>query len=281
MNALNAFFTDIDRPAPGSVALFGLPTDSNSSFLRGAARAPDLIRKALYSPSRNLCAETGVELTAASGFADLGDLDIAEGRAEIDQISAAVSRLLALQLRPIALGGDHSITYPILRSFAAAGNHPTVLQFDAHPDLYDIFDGNRFSHACPFARIMEEKLARRLIQVGIRASNAPQRQQARRFDVQTLHMHSISNSLELQLSGPVYVSIDMDALDPAFAPGVSHPEPGGLSTRQVIDIISRIRVPIVGADIVEYNPERDLNELTATVAAKLLKETAGRMLATA
>ena len=276
---MNTFFTDNDPPAPGSVAFFGLPTDSNSSFLRGAARAPDLIRKALYSPSRNLCAENGVELTAASGFADLGDLDIAEGRAGADQITAAVSRLLALQLRPIALGGDHSITYPILRSFAAVRDDLTVLQFDAHPDLYDVFDGNRFSHACPFARIMEEKLARRLIQVGIRASNIPQRRQARRFDVQTLHMHSISNSFELQLSGPVYVSIDMDALDPAFAPGVSHPEPGGLSTRQVLDIIGRIRVPIIGVDIVETNPERDLGGLTVMTAAKLLKEIAGCMLA--
>jgi agmatinase len=275
---MNAFFSHIDRAKAGSVALFGLPTDGNASFLRGAARAPDLIRKALQSESSNLCAENGIELTAESGFVDFGNLDIGSSAKAIDSITAAVTRLLAYNLRPVALGGDHSITYPILRSFAAAHKAPTVLQFDAHPDLYDTFDGNRYSHACPFARIMEEKLVSRLIQVGIRAANAHQRQQAKRFGVEMLEMHFHSEPVELRLSGPVYVSIDMDVLDPAFAPGVSHPEPGGMTTRQVLDIIHRIRVPIAGADIVECNPDRDLGEITVRTAAKLLKEIAGSML---
>ena len=275
---MNSFFSDTTQPAAGSVAVFGLPTDKNSSFRQGAARAPDLIRKALHCPSRNLCAENGIELTAGSGFADLGNLDIGDRANANDRITAAVAHVLAHRLKPVALGGDHSITYPIIRSFAAVRSELTLLQFDAHPDLYDSFDGNRFSHACTFARIMEEKLVARLIQVGIRAMNTPQRKQAQRFGVETLETSSQRGPVELQLSGPVYVSIDIDVLDPAFAPGVSHPEPGGLSTRQVLDIIHRIRAPIVGADIVEFNPERDLGYMTARTAAKLLKEIAGSML---
>ncbi len=275
---MNSFFTDIVPPAAGSVVVVGVPTDENSSFLHGAARAPDLIRKALHAESSNLCAENGIELAAGSGLVDIGNLDITTGGGANEQITTAVTRLLEHELRPVALGGDHSITYPIVRSFAATHPALTVVQFDAHPDLYDSYDGNRFSHACPFARIMEEKLARRLVQIGIRAMNTPQRQQAQRFGVETMEMRTHRGPVELQLSGPVYVSIDMDVLDPAFAPGVSHPEPGGLSTREVIDIIHRIRVPIVGADIVECNPERDLGEMTARTAAKLLKEIAGAML---
>jgi len=277
---MNSFSPDAHLPPSGSVAVFGLPTDANASFLRGAARAPGLIRSALHCPSSNLCAENGIELSVDSRFAELGDLQIGEGSGTTDRITAAVTRLLEHRLRPIALGGDHSITYPIIRSFATVHKAMTVLQFDAHPDLYDTFDGKRFSNASPFARIMEEKLAHRLIQVGIRAMNTPQRQQARRFGVETMEMNNQGVPAELQLNAPVYVSIDIDVLDPAFAPGVSHPEPGGLSIRQVIDLIHRIRVPIVGADIVEYNPDRDLGDITARAAAKLLKEIAGRMLQT-
>ena len=260
------------------MVVFGLPTDENSSFLRGAARAPDLIFNALHCESGNLCAENGVDLAAESGFVELGNLDFRDSPEAIDQITAAVTQLLAHNLRPVAVGGDHSITYPILRSFPAAYQDLTVLQFDAHPDLYDEFEGNRFSNACPFARIMEEKLVRRLIQIGIRSMNAPQRSQAQRFGVETVEMRTSSYPLELHLSSPVYVSIDMDVLDPAFAPGVSHPEPGGLSTRQVLDILHQIRVPIVGADIVECNPDRDRGGITVRTSAKLLKEIAGSML---
>ena len=275
---MQSFIDDIDRPPAGSVVVIGVPTDENSSFMRGAARAPERIRKALHSEAGNRCAENGVELNEASGFFELGNLDIRTAPAAGDQITTAVSRLLARKLRPVALGGDHSITYPILRSFAAAYDDLTLLQLDAHPDLYDDFQGNRFSHACPFARIMEQKLAKRLIQIGIRAMNTAQRKQAQRFEVETVEMDACCRPLELQLDGPVYVSIDLDVLDPAFAPGVSHPEPGGMSTRQVLEILHRIRVPIVGADIVECNPDRDPQEMTARVAAKLLKEIAGSML---
>jgi len=157
---------------------------------------------------------------------------------------------------------------------------PGILQLDAHPDLYDELDGNRYSHACPFARIMEDELATRLVQVGIRTMTPHQREQAKRFGVEVVEMRNWHSGMAFRFEDPVYISLDMDCLDPAFAPGVSHHEPGGFSTRDVLEIIQGLRGNIVGADIVEFNPERDPGGVTAMVAAKFLKELLARMLDT-
>ena len=156
----------------------------------------------------------------------------------------------------------------------------TILQFDAHPDLYDVFEGDRFSHACPFARIMEAKLADRLVQVGIRAMTEHQRVQANRFGVDVIDMRAWSTGARPVVRGPVYVSVDIDGLDPAFAPGVSHREPGGLSVRDVLGVIQTLEGPVVGANVVEFNPTRDLGDLTAQVCAKIVRELASRMIET-
>jgi len=181
-------------------------------------------------------------------------------------------------LKPISLGGDHSITYPIVRAFARKYRDLSILHFDAHPDLYDSYQGNKYSHASPFARIMENKLAKRLVQVGIRTINSHQKEQARKFNVETIEMRDVRDGLQLEFDSPVYISFDVDVLDPAFAPGVSHREPGGLSTRQAIDLIQRLKGNVVGADIVEFNPRMDPLHVTGTVCAKLLKELAARMM---
>jgi arginase len=182
-------------------------------------------------------------------------------------------------LRPIALGGDHSITYPIMR--AVAKRHPglTILHIDAHGDLYDDFEGDRYSHACPFARIMEEGLAARLVQVGIRTLTPHQREQITRFGVDTIEMQHFAGGARPSADGPIYLSVDIDGLDPAFAPGVSHKEPGGLSVRDVLTMIHSLRGPIIGADVVEFNPGQDLGDLTAAAAAKIVREIAGHMIA--
>ncbi len=120
---------------------------------------------------------------------------------------------------------------------------------------------DRYSHACPFARIMEEGLCRRLVQVGIRTMTLTCRQ-ADRFGVE-LGPDACADVPVESLEGPLYVSLDLDGLDPAFAPGVSHPEPGGLSVRDVVRLLHRVRAPIIGADVVEYNPLNDLRDLTA------------------
>jgi agmatinase len=264
---------------PGAVALLGVPFDRNASFRRGPALAPPRIREGLFSESSNLWTESGVDLGAASGWQDVGDLAFPEPEAAFTEIERAVGELLAKKARVIVLGGDHSITYPVLRAYARAYGQLNILHFDAHPDLYDELDGNRHSHGSPFARIMEEELARRLVQVGVRTMSGHQREQAERFGVEVMGMRDRGWRDGLAFEGPLYLSLDLDCLDPAFAPGVSHYEPGGMSTRDVLEMIQELKGEVVGADIVEYNPERDWLGMTGMVAAKLLKEILGRMLA--
>ncbi len=260
------------------LALLGIRYDENSSFTKGAADAPPQIRAALRSDAWNLMSENGTDLSDESALFDAGDIEPVPGSDMFTLIENSIYTLLADGLSPISLGGDHSITYPIVRALARKFPDLSVVHFDAHPDLYDSYQGNRNSHASPFARIMEQKLVKRLVQVGIRTFTADQREQVRKFGVETIEMHQLRDSLQLEFDSPVYISFDIDALDPAFAPGVSHREPGGLTTRQAIDLIQRLRGKVVGADIVEFNPRMDPLHITGTVCAKLLKEIAARML---
>ena len=259
-------------------ALLGIPFDANSSYLRGAAEAPPLIRAALHSDSSNSWSETGVNLGEPGAFTDAGDLQLPEDIGAFELVERAVAALLDKGHRPICLGGDHSVAYPILRAVGTRYPNLTIVQFDAHPDLYDEFQGSRFSHACPFARIMEERLAKKLIQIGIRTMVPHQREQAERFGVEVLEMHRLPALHALELAGPVYISFDLDVLDPAFAPGISHREPGGMSVREAITHLHAITGNIVGADIVEYNPRQDISQLTAMVAGRILKEIMGKMI---
>ncbi len=263
---------------PPSVTLVGVPFDESSSFLRGAAQAPPKIREALHSHSANLSTEGGRDLGAEARFRDVGDLVLPTGAAAFAAIEQGIARLLDGGDRLVTLGGDHAVTYPIVRAFAKRYERLTILHLDAHPDLYDELDGNRLSHACPFARIMEEGLVGRLVQMGIRTMTPHQRDQAERFGVELTTADRWTPDVAAGLAGPVYLSLDLDVLDPAFAPGLSHHEPGGVSTRDVLEVVQRISAPLVGADIVEYNPVRDLNGVTAMVAAKCLKEIVDRML---
>ena len=253
--------------------LIGLPTDRNSSFLRGPAKAPGRIRTVLHSDMMNSVAESGLELGRDIVLDDGGDLPLA-GNGEHELIIDGVTKALAAGYIPLLLGGDHSVSYPVLKAIAAHHGPVNILHIDAHPDLYHEYGGNRLSHASPFARIMEDGLAKRLVQVGIRTLNDHQRQQAERYGVEIFPMRDFSPEAIPSLTGKIYISIDLDGLDPAYAPGVSHHEPGGLTVRQLLDLLSRTNGSLVGADIVEYNPDRDIHDMTAAVAVKLIKELA-------
>ncbi len=258
------------------IEIIGIPYDENSSYLRGAALAPDHIRKALHCGSMNLTTENGINLENSNAWRDAGNIkwqdETPTKAARAEAINEFVSNILKQGHQVLTLGGDHSITFPLVQAHAKIHPELTILHLDAHPDLYDELDANRYSHASPFARIMEHKLAKRLIQVGIRTLNAHQLEQAERFKVEIISMNAFTPNLKLQLDGPVYISLDLDVLDPAFAPGVSHHEPGGMSTRDLITFLHSLNANVIGADLVEYNPTRDLVGMTAMVAAKLTKE---------
>ena len=259
---------------PVTLRLIGAPTDRHSSFLRGPAEGPAAIRTALASDHANQAAEDGTEIGLDVLIEDAGDLPLREADGDHDMIRDAVAQAVREGRVPVVLGGDHSVSFPAVEGIASEKGPVDILHFDAHPDLYDDFAGNPLSHASPFARIMERGLAERLVQVGIRTLNRHCRDQAARFGVEVVEMRHFDAATVPIPAGPLWISIDLDGFDPAFAPGVSHHEPGGLSVREVLSVLHRIDRPIVGADIVELNPRRDVNGVTATLAAKLVKELA-------
>ncbi len=259
------------------VVSFGLPFDHNSSHLKGTSMAPWEIKKVMFHEAHNPFSETGIDLSDHNLFMSAGVLQHSP-KTWFEDIEACGRIMREMRRAPVFIGGDHSVTYPAIKGFASSKKDLTLLQIDAHPDLYDDFEGNPFSHASPFARIMENGLVKRLIQVGIRTLTVHQRDQVKRFGVECHEMRNGSSFKDLQLDGPVYMTIDMDGLDPAFAPGVSHPEPGGLTSREVINLIHRAGPNLVGGDVVEYNPNRDQNGITAIVAARLIRELARAIL---
>jgi len=261
--------------ATGTPTLLGAPYDLASSHLRGPALAPAAIRTALANPSSNSWTEDLLDITAPGVLADAGDLTFADpgdGAAVRATIEAGVGNLFDRGARPLVLGGDHSISYPAVRAAAARFPGLTVLHFDAHSDLYHEFEGDPYSHACPFARVMEEGQVARLIQIGIRTISAHQRDQIKRFGAEVHEMRRWQGPFDLAIDGPVYLSLDLDVLDPAFIAGISHPEPGGLSVRDVVSMLQRLAAPLIGADLVELNPREDPSPRSGLVAAKLVKE---------
>lgn len=261
-----------------AVALAGFPTDGNSSYRRGAAKAPAVIRAAMWSEAGNPYTESGIRLRLCENVIDAGDASLQEGEEDRAAIEALVSEQLESGRRMLSLGGDHSITFPIVRAFGRRYPKLNIVHFDAHPDLYPSFAGNRFSHACPFARILESVDLGSLVQIGVRTMTPPQREIADRYGVGVFGPDQLNEARRALPQGDVYVTLDLDGLDPAFAPGVSHREPGGLSVRDVLGLVAAIPGSVVGADVVELNPDCDVDGLTAAVAAKFAREFMGRML---
>ena len=268
------------RPFPQQntrIGLLGVAFDENSSYMRGAALAPQRIREAFFCDSSNQWTEDETYLGADGIFTDAGDITPSQADMPIETEQAA-GRLYEAGLKVMAFGGDHSVTYPLVKAAAKAHPNLSILHFDAHPDLYDNFEDNPHSHASPFARIMEAGLAKRLVQVGIRTINGHQREQANRFGVEVLTMKNWQDVFNINFDSPLYITFDMDCLDPAFAPGISHWEPGGLSTREALSVIQSLQANIIGADLVELNPTRDPLNMTEMVAAKVFKEIVAKML---
>jgi arginase len=262
------------------IQVLGIPFDANSSFLRGPALAPSRIRQMEKDGSANCFAENGQEILNGLHYTDAGDIVFSneDPASAFTRIKKTVDGIIKESNKLLCLGGDHSVSYPIIDAFCDKYKDLNILHLDAHADLYENFENNIYSHASPFARIMETGKIKSLTQVGIRTLNTHQRQQADKYHVHLVEMKNFTLSFLQTLKEPLYISLDLDVLDPAYAPGVSHHEPGGLSTRELIHILQQINTHIIGADIVELNPNRDVNNMTAMVAYKLMKELLAKML---
>jgi agmatinase len=260
----------------------GIADDTQSSFLKGPADAPRCIRSAYDGRCYNATSESGVDLTAS--VEDLGDLTPqGSWHASALEYRSTVEGILREGRTPFIAGGDHAVTVPVVEAFRVL-NHPVhVIQVDAHPDLYPEFEGNPDSHACVAARILEMEHVASVTQLGIRTLSEVQRRQVQRYGsrIRVLEAKDLEGALpvpsELGDGAPVYLTVDADGFDPAFAPGVSHPVPGGLSARQVLGFIQRGRWRLVGMDVVEVNPSRDVQDQTSILAARLLHEGIARV----
>src|ERR1700754_1754534 len=195
-----------------AISLLGIPNDENSSYLRGSAEGPPLIRRELHSDVYSSWSETGIDLGAEGRIVDHGDIAFEPGSDAWAAIERGVARALDAEHPLISLGGDHAITHPILRAVRARHPRLTILHIDAHPDIYHAYEGNPRSHTSPFARIMEENLADRLIQVGLRTVNDHHREQFARFGVETIEAGRCVEGLRVPIDAPIYLSLDMDAL---------------------------------------------------------------------
>jgi agmatinase len=272
-----------DDPDVG-VGVLGIPFDGAVSFRRGTAMAPAKLRE--LTPHQAPCAEEGQPLTV--GVRDYGDVPL---DLEWQRYFQAVEEQACEALRhPLAtfLGGDHSVTIPLMRAFdrMVAGSFG-VVHVDAHPDLFDSYEGHRWSHACTERRALQLPglAAEHLAFVGLRSFAREEWEFLRAHPEIRYHtarqchlrgMRAVADEVVGQLEDvhAVYLSLDIDSLDPAFAPGTGTPEAGGLTTRDVLELVRGLmaRLPVRALDVVEVSPPLDQADVTSFAALKIIYE---------
>ncbi|MBI4277251.1 MAG: agmatinase [Armatimonadetes bacterium] len=275
------------RGAAGlDVAILGIPFDGGVSYRPGPRFAPRAVREhsSLIRPYHPVLRVSPFEVLKV---ADVGDVDVNPMNIEdtFGRVEAAVGAVLEAAAIPACVGGDHSLSLPILRAVARRHGPVGMVHFDAHQDMWEQYFGNRYFHGTPFRRAVEEGLLdpRRVVQVGIRGPvyaegdfEFGQRhgvRVVRAEDVAERGVPWVREQMQVARGGPVYVSFDVDSLDPAFAPGTGTPEVGGLTSREALALVrGLVGLPIVGFDVVEVSPPYDPAHITALLAANVLFE---------
>jgi agmatinase len=266
------FLASADHAALDAVIL-GVPYDRTQSHRRGAALASRAIREVsdsieTYSPALDRDLED-------LRLGDLGDLPVRN--MEPSEMVAAVERAVAsLDAGTLAvlLGGDHTVTVGAIQALAARHADLAVVQFDAHADLRDEYGGSRWSHACTMRRVWEILGDNRIVQLGVRSGTREEFAFARQHCRCSLSALAMPETVQHDLHDrPVYLSVDIDVLDPAYAPGAGNPEPGGPSFTELIEALRLLNgLRVVMADVVEVSPPHDPSGVTAIAAAKLVRE---------
>lgn len=269
------------------VALLGIPYDGGSSYRSGARFGPRAVREqsSLIRPWHPVLKVHPFERLRV---ADCGDVDVVPISIErtYEAVTARIDAVTAAGATPVCVGGDHSVTLPILRSLARRHGPLGVVHFDAHPDTWDEYFGSKFFHGTPFRRAVEEGLIepRRMIQVGIRGPLYGPEDFAfhDRHGIEVIRIEAVKEQgtawvgerLARLRGGPTYVSFDIDVVDPAYAPATGTPEVGGLTSYEALSLLRSLAgVTLVGADVVEVSPPYDgPGQVTALLAANLLFE---------
>lgn len=269
------------------VALVGIPYDGGTSYRTGARFGPRAVREQ-SSLIRTWHPVLKVPPFERMRVADCGDVDVVPISIErtYDVITQRIDEITSAGAIPVSVGGDHSITLPILRSVARRHGPVGIVHFDAHPDTWDEYFGSKFFHGTPFRRAIEEGLIdpRRMIQVGIRGPLYGPEDFAfhDRHGIEVLRIEPIkeqgiawaASRFERLRGAPVYCSFDIDAVDPAFAPATGTPEVGGLTSYEALALLRALQdLTLVGADVVEVSPPYDgPGQITALLAANILFE---------
>lgn len=266
--------TDFDNIKEDSFGIIGVPFDSTTSYHSGSRLGPIVVREASYGFEKyNTNFKSNLDCT----FYDFGDVNVVPGNCEATCkiVEDTVKELIDLNLKPITIGGEHSASIGVIKALAEKYDKLTVVHMDAHRDLAFDFIGEKFSHATVMRRVYEFGVD--LVQIGIRSSSLEEEEfvestyNIRTFKNNDVHRHM--DAVEYYLTTvdtPIYLSIDMDVLDPAIAPSVGNPTPGGLFTSEIEDVIKALAFKeVVGMDVVETASDR-LGENTAVNAAKII-----------
>jgi agmatinase len=269
-----AFSQELENIKENSYGIIGVPFDSTTSYHSGARSGPIVVREASFGFER-FNTVFNKELTGC--FYDFGDVNVVPGNCEktCEIVEETVDELLDLNVRPIIIGGEHSASIGAIRALKKRHEKLTVIHLDAHRDLAFDFVGEKYSHATVMRRAHE--LGVNLVQIGIRSSSKDEEDFVKStYDIQTFknrdvhkHMDAIEYYL-INIDGPIYISIDMDVVDPSIAPSVGNPTPGGLFITEMETIIETLsHKNVVGMDVVETASDR-LGDITAVVAAKVI-----------
>ncbi len=289
---------DLDDPssyASAAAVVVGAPFDGGTSHRPGARFGPQAIRLTDYLPhdgSRPHLA-LGVDPLAELGVVDVGDVEMLSGETErsLDKLAMAVERIARSGALPVVLGGDHTIALPDVTGVArhVGWGRVSVVHFDAHADTGDTQFGSLYGHGTPMRRLIESGATRgdRFLQIGLRGYwPEPETlrwmadQGMRSFEMTEVVTRGLDDCLTEALAiatdgcDGVFLSVDVDVVDPGLAPGTGTPEPGGLSSRQLLDAVRRIamEVPLAGVDVVEVSPPYDHAEVTAYLANRVVLE---------
>ncbi|MDI6710142.1 MAG: agmatinase [Bacillota bacterium] len=271
----HGFIAAISEYNPASVVMVGAPLDITVTFRPGTRDGPTAIR-VMSQSLEDYSLELGRELNSVPVY-DAGDLVLPAGdlAASLGRIEDAVDAVMGDGKLPLLLGGEHLLTLPAVK--AAARRYPDliVVQFDAHADLLDSYEGATLSHATVMRRVAEIVGEENVVQLGIRSATRDEVAFAR--DNTLMYCYDVIPALDEILQAikgrPVYVTVDIDVVDPAFAPGVGTPEPGGIDAREFIQAAYYLYdMNVIGMDLVEVNPAFDRANLTALLAAKFLRE---------
>lgn len=259
------------------VSLLGVPYDGTCCFRPGARFGPSAVREDSYG-IETYCPQLDLDLEDIN-FTDIGSLDVPLGDAELtlDYISDATNILLKNNLKPLIIGGEHSITTGIIKSIITNYPELIMIQLDAHADLRDEWLGSKFSHACTMKRCLEILPSKKIFQIGIRSgtkSEFLEMNNSKRLIQHTLgeNAKSLEKALKSFKGRPIYLTFDLDWFDPSIMPGTGTPEPGGYLWRDFAAIVEVLKSHnLIGADVVELSPKLDNTGISSILAAKVIR----------